>query len=495
MKQTDDIEKPNRTGMPTVNPIVESMPLKAEKIPQQVLFDRSLIERYDRSGPRYTSYPTAPHFRETFGSEDFRQELLRTAHEASPRPLSLYLHIPFCDTVCYYCACNKLVTPDRSRAEHYLQSLLREVALMGALFGRERPVLQLHLGGGTPTYLNSEQLGRLQGALREHFCLMEDDSGEYGIEVDPREMPVGAIEALRRLGFNRISLGVQDLNEAVQKAVNRVQPLELNQRVVDEARRAGFHSVNLDLIYGLPLQSERSFQHTLETVVRTLDPDRLAVFNYAHLPQYFMPQRRVNPEQLPSAEEKLRILEATIRFLTESGYVYVGMDHFAKPGNELAVAQRQGRLHRNFQGYTTHGDCDLLGLGSSSISEIGHIYAQNLRDPAPYCARIDVGELAIFRGLTLSQDDLMRREIIMRLICDFQLDRTAIENRFNLNFASTFPREMGTVQHMLQEGLLQEEGAILRVSPGGRLLIRNICMAFDWYLDHERQKKTFSRTI
>ncbi|MEO5363300.1 MAG: oxygen-independent coproporphyrinogen III oxidase [Magnetococcus sp. DMHC-8] len=462
---------------------------------QRVLFDRPLIERYNQSGPRYTSYPTAPHLHEGFGPAEFRQEVARTVGHPSPRPLSLYIHVPFCDTVCYYCACNKVVTPDRSRAERYLQSLLREVALAGELFGRSRPVLQLHLGGGTPTYLDVEQLGRLQAALRDHFCLMDDDSGEYGLEVDPREMPPGAMEALRRLGFNRLSLGVQDLDERVQQAVNRVQPLALNKRVMEEARQAGFPSINLDLIYGLPLQSEQSFHATLATVVRELNPDRLAVFNYAHLPQYFMPQRRINPEQLPSPEEKLRILETTIRFLTEAGYLYIGMDHFAKPDDELAVAQRRGVLHRNFQGYTTHGNCDLVGLGSSSISQIGQVYAQNLKEVEPYCQRIDAGELAIFRGLALNRDDLIRREVIMRLICDFQLDRSAIEQQFEVCFADYFQAEMTAVQRMVAEGLLTEEGDRLCVSPAGRLLIRNICMVFDWYFTHAQQKKVFSRTI
>jgi oxygen-independent coproporphyrinogen-3 oxidase len=462
---------------------------------QRVLFDRPLIERYNQSGPRYTSYPTAPHLHEGFGPVEFAQEVARSNGEVPQRPLSLYVHIPFCDTVCYYCACNKVVTPDRSRAERYLQSLLREVELLGALFGRERPVLQLHLGGGTPTYLDTAQLDRLQSALRSHFRLLEGDAGEYGIEVDPREMPVGAIRALRQLGFNRLSLGVQDLDETVQKAVNRVQSLALNQRVVEEARQAGFPSINLDLIYGLPLQSEHSFQQTLEVVVRELNPDRLAVFNYAHLPQYFMPQRRINPEQLPSPEEKLRILERTIQFLTASGYLYIGMDHFAKPDDELAVAQRQGVLHRNFQGYTTHGNCDLLGLGSSSISQIGHIYAQNLKEVEPYYQRVDAGELAIFRGLELNPDDLIRREVIMRLICDFQLDRESIEKQFNLSFPLYFQQEMESIHRMLGEGLLEEEGSLLRVRPAGRLLIRNICMVFDWYFANAQQKKVFSRTI
>ncbi|MBF0161726.1 MAG: oxygen-independent coproporphyrinogen III oxidase, partial [Magnetococcales bacterium] len=451
---------------------------------QKVVFDRALIERYNQSGPRYTSYPTAPHLHEGFGPEAFRREVNRLSEEGPDRPLSLYVHLPFCDTVCYYCACNKVVTPDRSRGERYLQSLLREIALMGALFGRQRPVLQLHLGGGTPTYLDASQLGRLMTALRDHFRLLEEDQGEYGIEVDPREMPEGGVRALRQLGFNRISLGVQDLDERVQKAVNRIQPLALSQRVVEEARQAGFLSVNLDLIYGLPLQTVASFRKTLESVVDVLRPDRLAVFNYAHLPQYFMPQRRINPDELPSPEEKLLILENTIHFLTSAGYLYIGMDHFAKPDDELAVAQRQGLLHRNFQGYTTHGHCDLLGLGSSSISQIGPIYAQNLKEVEPYYQRVDAGELAIFRGLALNPDDLIRRTVIMTLICDFQLDRAAIEAQFGLTFATYFQAEMGRVQQMVEEGLLEEEGSILRVSPAGRLLIRNICMAFDWYFNN-----------
>ena len=469
--------------------------MKTKIITQGVLFDRALIERYNKSGPRYTSYPTAPHFQEKFGPQTFYQEVNKNKKNGSDQPLSLYVHIPFCDTVCYYCACNKVVTPDRSRAERYLHSLLREVVLMGQLFGNKRPVLQLHLGGGTPTYLNAEQLTRLHKALQENFCLVKDGSGEYGIEVDPRELPTGVIQTLGQLGFNRLSLGVQDLDEAVQKAVNRIQPMELNVAVVNEARQVGFQSINLDLIYGLPLQNEKSFRHTLESVIRDLNPDRLAIFNYAHLPQYFMPQRRVNPEQLPSAEEKLRILEMTVQLLTQSGYVYVGMDHFAKPNDELALAQRKGKLHRNFQGYTTHGNCDLVGLGCSSISQVGPIYAQNKKDLDSYYHSIDNEELAIFRGLTLNRDDLIRREIIMRLICDFQLDRAMVEKRFNIVFADYFQQEESTLKYMVDEGLLQEEGTILQVSPGGRLLIRNICMVFDWYLSHAEQNKTFSQTI
>ncbi len=464
-------------------------------VSQNVLFDRALIDHYDRSGPRYTSYPTAPHFHEGFGPDQFRQGVAQSAQENPDRPISIYIHIPFCDTVCYYCACNKVVTPDHSRVIPYLEYLFQEIAMMGKLFSRERKVAQLHLGGGTPTYLDSDQLQQLQSCLAEHFTLMNDDAGEYGIEVDPREMPPGKIGDLRKMGFNRISFGIQDLEYKVQKAVNRVQPLALNQRVVQEAREAGFQSVNLDLIYGLPLQTAESFQTTLKTVLNTLNPDRLAVFNYAHLPQYFMPQRRVNPEQLPSPETKLEILEQSIDILTRAGYVYVGMDHFAKPDDELAVAQRQGVLHRNFQGYTTHGDCDLVSMGSTAIGQIGRIYSQNQRELEGYYQRLKAGELPIFRGLQLTDDDLLRREVIMRLICDFQLDRKAVEERFHIVFDTYFARERNEIERMTSEGLLEDDGNLLRITPGGRLLIRNVCMAFDWHLNHAEQTKTFSKTI
>ncbi|MEO5371295.1 MAG: oxygen-independent coproporphyrinogen III oxidase [Magnetococcus sp. DMHC-1] len=469
--------------------------MTAFPVSQQVFFDRALIDRYDRSGPRYTSYPTAPHFTDQFGLEAFRSNITASALQNPERPISLYVHVPFCDTVCYYCACNKVVTPDRSRAIPYLSYLAKEVAMVGSLFDRRRSVVQLHFGGGNPTYLNLDQMTRLLDVIRSSFTLVDDAEGEFGIEVDPREVPRGTVGTLRKLGFNRISIGVQDLDPKVQKAVNRLQPQAMNQHVVAEAREAGFQSINLDLIYGLPFQSVESFLTTVKTVVHDLDPDRLAIFNYAHLPQYFSPQRRINADDLPSAEVKLQILEQTIRFLTENGYVYVGMDHFAKPDNELAVAQRQGVLHRNFQGYTTHAECDLVGLGITAISQVGESYAQNLKDLDSYYQRLDQGELTVFRGLQLSRDDLIRRDVIMRLICDFQLDRAAVETRHGLVFEDYFSTGMESLHTMIREGLLEEDGRLLRVTPGGRLLIRNICMAFDWYLSNVEQKKSFSKTI
>ncbi|GAB0058546.1 Oxygen-independent coproporphyrinogen III oxidase [Candidatus Magnetaquicoccaceae bacterium FCR-1] len=464
-------------------------------ISQEVRFDRALIEKYDRSGPRYTSYPTAPHFHEGFGPEDFRREIARSSAEKPDRPLSLYLHIPFCDTVCYYCACNKIITPDRTRAVPYLDALIREIELMARNFTSERQVRQIHFGGGSPSYLTMEQTVRLWSALRDHFHLADKSAGEYGIEADPRECPTGTIARLGEIGFNRVSFGVQDLEPAVQKAVNRIQPLELTQRCVEEARANGFHSINLDLIYGLPLQTEASFMKTLEVVITDLQPDRLAVFNYAHLPQYFTPQRRIDVNQLPSAEVKLRILEQTISRLLAAGYVYVGMDHFAKPDDELAMSQRLGTLHRNFQGYTTRAECDLVGLGLTSISQFGHAYAQNYKTLPEYYARMDAGELAIFRGLELSVDDRIRRDVIMRLMCDFQLDRQGTGERLGIDFDQYFSVENGEIARMVDEGLLEDDGRCVRVTAGGRLLIRNVCMAFDWYLANGPQKKAFSKTI
>ncbi|MBF0182483.1 MAG: oxygen-independent coproporphyrinogen III oxidase [Magnetococcales bacterium] len=469
--------------------------MSATPVIQEVRFDRALIEKYDRSGPRYTSYPTAPHFHEGFGVAEFREEIRLAEAEQPSRPLSLYLHIPFCDTVCYYCACNKIVTPDRSRAIPYLEATLREIALLGSHFDKRRVATQIHFGGGSPSYLSMAQTRRLWEALREHFNVADDATGEFGIEADPRECPTGTMEQLRALGFNRLSLGVQDLEYEVQKAVNRIQPLQLTLDCVREARACGFGSINLDLMYGLPLQTEESFRRTLDAVIEELNPDRLAVFNYAHLPQYFTPQRRIDASQLPEAEVKLRILENAITRLSEAGYVYVGMDHFAKPGDELAMAQRQGILHRNFQGYTTHGECDLVGIGLTSISQVGWSYAQNFKTLPEYYERIQAGLPAVFRGLRLSEDDRIRRDVIMRLMCDFQLERSATGRRLGIDFNACFAEALPEIARMAEEGLLEDDGDLIRVTAGGRLLIRNVCMAFDWYLAHGPQKKAFSKTI
>ncbi|OSM00476.1 oxygen-independent coproporphyrinogen III oxidase [Magnetofaba australis] len=464
-------------------------------VSQVVKFDRELIDRYNVSGPRYTSYPTAPHFKEGFTPDDFRAGVARSQAADPDKPLSLYFHIPFCDTVCYYCACNKVITPVREKAVPYLENLFKEIERMGRLFDRKRKVAQLHLGGGTPTYLDNDQLQALWDKVAENFTLAPDDEGEYSIECDPRELPVGAIAKLRKTGFNRLSVGLQDLDPVVQKAVNRVQSLELTKRVVDEAREAGYVSINLDLIYGLPFQTEAGFANTVEASIRDLDPDRLAVFNYAHLPQYFMPQRRINDADLPHPDVKLKILENTINQLTDAGHVYIGMDHFAKPDDELAMAQRNGVLHRNFQGYTTHAECDLVSMGATSISQIGDIYAQNRKELPEYYELIEAGDLAIFKGMRLSDDDMIRRDVIMRLICDFHLDRAATSERLGIDFSDYFGAEEADVKRMVGEGLLTDDGNRIEVTPGGRLLIRNICMPFDWHLRNAQQTKTFSKTI
>ena len=361
---------------------------------QSLVFDPALIARYDRSGPRYTSYPTAVQFHEGFGETDY----LAVAHEsnASGRPLSLYFHIPFCDTVCYYCACNKVVTKDRGLAPPYLGRIIRELALQGALFDRERVTTQLHWGGGTPTFLSHSQMTELMTATRRHFTLQDDDSGEYSIEIDPREANASTVALLRRLGFNRMSLGVQDFDPRVQKAVNRIQSVEETLAVLAAARAEGFRSISIDLIYGLPFQTVASFSDTLKQIL-AIAPDRLSVFNYAHLPERFKPQRRIQAADLPSPQERLDILHMTGDTLTAAGYVFIGMDHFARPDDELAVAQRQGTLYRNFQGYSTHADCDLVGLGVTAIGKVGATYAQNQRDLENYYRCIDAGHLAVFR--------------------------------------------------------------------------------------------------
>ncbi len=460
-----------------------------------VTIDLDLIKKYDVSGPRYTSYPTAPCFVEPFPDGEVVAEVERIRGEAPERPVSLYLHIPFCDTVCFYCACNKLVTKDRRQGSVYLELLFQEIEAVGRLVTRSRRVKQLHLGGGTPTFLSLDEIESLFQHLRRHFHIMEDDSGEYGIEIDPREVPPGAIDRLRAMGFNRISFGVQDTDPRVQKAVNRIQSMELNRRVVAEARAARFHSVNLDLIYGLPLQNRESFNHSLNDVLTELDPDRLAIFNYAHLPHYFTPQRRIHAEQLPSAAEKLAMMEQTIHTLLQRGYVFIGMDHFAKPDNELAVAQREGLLHRNFQGYTTHADCDLFGLGVSSISQVGEVFAQNHKTLEAYRDAITQGRSPIIRGLRRNRDDQIRNAVINRLICRFALDFSEIETRFGVTFEDYFREELQALQPMVADGLVRLFDRGIEVMPVGKLMIRNLCMVFDWHLTHGTAKKSFSKTL
>lgn len=452
-------------------------------------FDTDLIRRYDRPGPRYTSYPTAVQFAD-FSAEDYQRNV--DISNASGKALSLYFHLPFCSTICYYCACNKVVTRDRSRAIPYLEHLHKEIAMQGALFDRSRTVDQLHWGGGTPTFIDNDQMRELMAVTAQHFTLLDDDSGEYSIEIDPREVDKNSIALLRDIGFNRLSLGVQDFDPLVQKAVNRLQTEQQTLDAVYAARDNGFKSISVDLIYGLPKQSVGSFSETLKRVI-DISPDRISVFNYAHMPDLFKTQRGIHDEDLPSASEKLDILHASIDTLTQAGYVFIGMDHFAKPNDELAVAQREGHLHRNFQGYATHADCDLVGLGITAIGKVGDSFAQNVKTLDEYYAKIDANELPVFRGVDVCQDDYIRRAVIMQLICQFELNIPAFEQEWSLSFGNYFAEELAVLADMQRDGLLvlSEEG--IEVTARGRLLIRNICMVFDVYLP--ASKNRFSKAI
>ncbi len=468
---------------------------------QKLVFDLELIRRYDRSGPRYTSYPTAVKFDEAFAETAYRAVAEKTNQQSraavqaggQPTPLSLYFHIPFCDTVCFYCGCSKIATKDRSKSQPYLDRVYKELAMQSTLFDDDRVVDQLHWGGGTPTFISHEQMRELMAQTRQNFQLHDDDSGEYSIEIDPREVTPESVALLREIGFNRMSLGVQDFDAQVQKAVNRIQSEEQTFATLNAAKAEGFKSVSIDLIYGLPHQTVDSFAITVGKIIEA-SPDRLSVFNYAHLPEMFKPQRRISEDDLPSSQEKLDILQDTNERLTKAGYVYIGMDHFAKPEDELAVAQREHTLYRNFQGYSTHADCDLLGIGVTSIGKVGNTFSQNYKTLDEYYDLIDAGKLAVYRGLELDEDDVLRSEVITQLICNFSLQPSEIEKQFSINFSEYFSTELAELKIMAKDGLIALSDDIIDVAPAGRLLIRNVCMVFDKYL---RQSSTqqFSKVI
>ncbi|MEX2523841.1 MAG: oxygen-independent coproporphyrinogen III oxidase [Gammaproteobacteria bacterium] len=458
-----------------------------------VLFDSVLLRRYDVAGPRYTSYPTAPRFHEGYNEQHYRENVRESNGFPIPRPLSLYFHLPFCAHVCFYCACNKIITANRGRAETYVDYLIRELRMHAGLFDADRFVNQIHWGGGTPTFLRPSLMTRLMKEIRDSFRLENDDAGEYSIEIDPREATAETIGLLRDLGFNRLSVGIQDFNPLVQAAVNRLQSFEETAEVIHAARDAGFRSVGVDLIYGLPYQTVPDFSRTLDKVLE-LNPDRIAAFNYAHLPGHFKSQRQIDELTLPSAEIKLDLLRQIIDQLTQAGYDYIGMDHFARPHDDLAVARREGVLHRNFQGYTTRGDCDLIGLGISSIGMMGESYQQNVRSLNEYYQYIDAGRIPIFRGYQLSLEDQLRRDIIMSLICNFRLEFDNLERRYGFDFNHYFAKELRQMAIMQDDGLLRLSDDSIEVTPAGRLLIRNICMVFDAYVQ-QNQNGGFSRTI
>lgn len=464
---------------------------KPHNLDSKIKWDEALIRRYDLSGPRYTSYPTAVEFNADFDNQ--YMALAAKASSISERSLSLYTHIPFCAHLCYYCGCNKVITKKRDKAEPYVDRLLKEAGIQAKLFGTHRPVEQLHLGGGTPTFLPADVMRKLMHGYADIFNLQTHDERDYSIEIDPREMLDDTLDVLWELGFNRISFGVQDLDEKVQKAVHRLQPKAMTENLLKEARKIGFRSINMDLIYGLPLQTAKTFAATLEEVI-ALSPDRLSVFSYAHLPERFFPQTRINREDLPSASEKLDILHQSIETLTAAGYQYIGMDHFAKPDDSLAIAQREGKLHRNFQGYTTHDDCDLVALGVSSIGQTEHAYFQSNHDLSAWEQAVDNNELAIIRGIELNEDDRIRRWVIGKLICQFRLDKAQFERQWQQNFDAYFGDELTRLVPMVADQLIEDTGEALQVLAPGRLLIRAICQIFDKYRKGDASKR-FSRII
>ncbi len=446
-----------------------------------------MIEKYNYSGPRYTSYPTALEFDDSFTEGD----LLSAIAGSKSDKLSLYIHIPFCAKLCYYCGCNKVITRHQHKADQYIEYLAAEIVKRAPLF-KHYTVTQMHWGGGTPTFLNPEQIIKLSSLLKSHFNFAEQ--GEYSIEVDPREIELSMLDALKEAGFNRISIGVQDFNKEVQVAVNREQDEDFIFALIKKAKEMGFVSTNVDLIYGLPHQTPETFAETIQRIL-DLSPDRLSVFNYAHLPARFAAQRKIKDEHLPSPQQKLDMLHQTIKTLTGAGYQYIGMDHFAKPDDELAKLQREGRLHRNFQGYTTQEECDLLGLGVSSISQIGDCYAQNQKDIRPYYEAIDDQGHALWKGCKLNRDDEIRRAVIKQLICHFELDMAKMEQQLGIQFEEYFAEDLKLLQTFIDDKLVNIENRQISISPTGRLLIRNICICFDVYFREKARQQQFSRVI
>ncbi len=458
----------------------------------QVCFDQELIVRYGGRGPRYTSYPTALQFTDALTEADYRAKAKES--NASDVPLSLYVHIPFCHSLCYYCGCNKIVTRNAQRVARYMEMLYKEIEMQAELFDRSRKVEQLHFGGGTPTYLDKQQLGALMDHLRASFNFDESDEREFSIEVDPRTVDAERIQELWDLGFNRLSLGIQDFNEDVQRAVNRMQSPAEVETLMAAARQAGFGSISFDLIYGLPHQTVESFDRTLDIVI-AMKPDRLAVYNYAHLPQRFKGQRMINADDIPLPETKLDLLHHTIDKLCGVGYVYIGMDHFALPDDELVRAREEGTLQRNFQGYSTHRQCDLVALGVSGIGGIGNMFAQNAVSTIEYEEIIERGELPIKKGLLVDDDDLVRAAVIQDLMCYDRLDFDDFSARLGIDFREYFADEISKLNVLEDDGLIELSDSGIRITPRGRLLLRNIAMTFDRYIDLEENDSRFSKAI
>lgn len=454
------------------------------------------FKKYDKPGPRYTSYPTAPHFTEKFTYENYLDEIVKTNYGDNLPDLSLYFHLPFCDTLCYFCGCNMIITRNRSRVKEYINYLKKEIDLLRSYILIDRKVTQLHWGGGTPTHLNPDEINDLASYIKQSFQFNVDS--ENGCEIDPRGLTKEHLEALRNNGFNRISMGVQDFNEKVQRAVNRIQPEEMTRQVIDWVRSLGFLSINLDLMYGLPFQTIETFSETLDKMI-DISPDRIAVFNFAHLPWLKKHMGLIHAEDLPSPEEKLEILKLTIEKLTSSGYVFIGMDHFAKPDDELAIALKEKKLYRNFQGYSTHAGADLYAMGITSISQFGRIYAQNYKTEKEYFNSIDNETLPITRGYYLNEDDVLRKYVIMKIMCDYEINIKEIEEKFKINFKKYFEwgfnNPDGGLKEMEKDELVKITDDKIEVTEIGKLLIRNIAMNFDGYIERQQDEMKYSKTV
>lgn len=454
--------------------------------------DLELIKKYDRPGPRYTSYPTAPQFNDSFTPEKYLDEVIRTNNQKNPPDLSLYFHIPFCDTLCYFCGCNMIITRNRDRIKEYIKYVKNEIDLLRSYIIDGRKSVQLHWGGGTPTHLNPDEISELKSYINQNFTF--SNNSEQGCEIDPRGLTREHLEALRNTGFNRISMGVQDFNENVQKAVNRIQPEEMTRQVVEWVRELKFQSINLDLIYGLPFQNAETFAKTVDAII-DISPDRIAVFNYAHVPWMKKHMALIKPEDLPVPEEKLQILKMTIEKLTAAGYMFIGMDHFAKPDDELAIALKEKKLYRNFQGYSTYAGTDLYGFGITSISQIGRCYAQNVKKEIEYFNHLNNNDLPIERGYYLSDDDLLRRHVITKIMCDFELDFAEVEKIFGIEFENYFAKSLTALNEFIEDDLVKVTNRKIIVTQMGRLLIRNIAMCFDLYIEQKTDKAKYSRTV
>jgi oxygen-independent coproporphyrinogen III oxidase len=454
--------------------------------------DLSKFKKYDKPGPRYTSYPTAPQFNESFTNEDYFDEIVRTNYGSNLPDLSLYFHLPYCDTLCYFCGCNMIITRNRDRVKEYTRYLKKEIDLVRGYLLPERKVAQLHWGGGTPTHLDPDEINDLASYIKNSFNIT--DESENGCEIDPRGLTKEHLEALRNNGFNRISMGVQDFDERVQKAVNRIQPEEMTRQAITWVRELGYQSINLDLIYGLPFQNPETFADTVKKII-DISPDRIAVFNYAHLPWLKKHMGLIHSEDIPPADIKLEILKNTIEQLTSAGYTFIGMDHFAKPEDELSVALREKKLYRNFQGYSTHAGADLYAMGITSISQLGQIYAQNYKTEKEYYRSLDEEKFPISRGYKLNQDDIIRRDVITRIMCDFELNFKSVEEKFNINFREYFSWGLNNLKEMENDGLLTINDEKLSINEMGRLLVRNIAMNFDGYIERKEDTARYSRTV